>query len=198
MNNTKSKTAKFVLAAILIAVVAVLQTVAAVFPLKVFGLSISLVLIPIVIAGIYCGVWGGVIVGASFGIVVFIHCVTGLDPTGAFLFQLNTLYTFIATVGRAAIAGLVPALVYKAVSTRLSGTAGAVISAVCAPVVNTLVFVLCLLTLFPDTLATWASDAGKSIITFIIVGMVGFNFLFELATTTLLTPAISKAISKIR
>ena len=36
MNNTKSKTAKFVLAAILIAVVAVLQTVAAVFPLKVF------------------------------------------------------------------------------------------------------------------------------------------------------------------
>ena len=43
-----------------------------------------------------------------------------------------------------------------------------------------------------DTIKTWA--AGTNVFVFMIVGLVGFNFLFELAVNMLLSPVIVRLI----
>lgn len=194
----KNRTNKITACAILIAVTAVLQTLAAVFPLKVFGLSVSLVMIPIAVAAIFFGYTGGISVGLAFGITVFIHCITGLDPTGAMLFGINPFFTALATVLRGLLVGIITSAVFNALKKLKNDIVKYVITAVVAPTANTTIFVVLFALLFNDTLKQFAQDSGQSVFSFLILSMVGVNFLFELLTTALITPPVCKAISKYR
>lgn len=60
-------------------------------------------------------------------------------------------------------------------------------AAVC-PIVNTGIFLLGCRLFFFDTIKEWAG--GTNVGTFMIVGLVGFNFIFELAINLILSPAI--------
>ena len=71
---------------LLIAMIVVLQFVGGMIP-PVGGFSISLVLIPIVLGAAIYGPKSGAILGAAFGTIVAINCVTGADPGGAMVFQ---------------------------------------------------------------------------------------------------------------
>lgn len=194
----KNRTNTIPACAILIAITAVLQTLAALFPLKVFGLSISLVMIPIAVASIFFGFTGGISVGLAFGITVFIHCVIGLDPTGAMLFGINPFFTALATILRGLLVGVITAAVFNALKHLKNDILKYVITAIIAPTANTTIFVLLFTLLFNDTLHDFASDAGQSVFSFLILSMVGVNFLVELFTTALITPPICKAITKYR
>ena len=74
----------------------------------------------------------------------------------------------------------------------------AVISAaIVCPIVNTGVFLLGCLVFFLDTVTVWAG--GSNVGTYMIVGLVGVNFLFEMAVNIIFAPAIShivKVVSK--
>lgn len=190
-NNTK-----ITFLAILVAVTAVLQTLAAVFPIKVFGLSISLVMIPIAVAAYYFGFLGGAVVGGAFGLTVLMHCILGLDPTGAMLFGINAFYTVLATVGRGVLVGVLTALAARIASKLRSSLGGYIITSAVAPIANTGIFVVLFALLFNPTLQSFAASEGQSAFAFLILTMVGINFLFELLTTVLLTPALFKALSK--
>jgi|GEM_PF-20594 len=60
-------------------------------------------------------------------------------------------------------------------------------AAVC-PIVNTGIFLLGCRLFFFDTIKEWAG--GTNVGTFMIVGLVGLNFIFELAVNLILSPAI--------
>lgn len=60
-------------------------------------------------------------------------------------------------------------------------------AAIC-PIVNTGVFLLGCRLFFFETIKEWAG--GTNVGTFMIVGLVGFNFIFELAINLILSPAI--------
>ena len=94
---------------------------------------------------------------------------------------------------KGALAGLVAGGVYRLLG-RKSTVAGAAAAAVLSPVVNTGVFLLALYTLFPEVLAAWATDAGADIATYILTGLVGVNFLVELAVNLILSPIIVRII----
>lgn len=92
--------------AVLIALVVVLQLFASAIPM--FGVTLNFSLIPIVLAGIFFGAYGGGLVGLVSGLVTFITtAVMGREPSTAFLFQASPVILTIVCIGKTTLAGVV-------------------------------------------------------------------------------------------
>ena len=174
MHNQKIK--RMVSIAFLMALVFVMQLLTGIIP-PIGGFSISLVLIPIVMGAALYGPGAGALLGATFGVIVYINCVTGADPGGAMVFQANPVLCLLVVLGKGILAGSLAGLVYKLVSNWNSHVAILCAAIVC-PVVNTGFFIVCMLTFFKDVLAAWAG--GGDIIAYIMTGLILLNFVPEL------------------
>ena len=174
MRNANIK--KMAAVALLMALVVVMQFVGGMIP-PVGGFSISLVLIPIVLGSALYGPGVGALLGATFGTIVFINCVTGADPGGAMVFQAGPVLCFIVVMGKGILAGFVSGWVYKLLRGK-SAYAAMLCAAVVCPVVNTGVFVVCMLTFFKDVLSAWAG--GGDLMAYVLTGLVVANFLPEM------------------
>ena len=174
MHNQKIK--RMVSIAFLMARVLVMQMLSGIIP-PLGGFSISLVLIPIVMGAVLYGPGCGALLGATFGAIVYINCVTGADPGGAMVFQANPVLCLLVVMGKGVLAGLFTGCVYKLVS-KWNAHVAMLCAAIVCPVTNTGVFVACMLTFFKDVLAAWAG--GGDIIAYILTGLVLMNFVPEL------------------
>ena len=174
MKNNKIKRMTGI--ALLMALIVVLQFVTSMIP-PVGGFSISLVLIPIVIGAAVYGPGAGALLGATFGVIVFINCVTNADPGGAMVFQANPILCFLVVMGKGILAGLLSGLTYAALK-NLNPHVAILCAAIVCPLVNTGTFIVCMLTFFKDVLAAWAG--GGDIIAYILTGFVLFNFVPEM------------------
>ena len=98
--------------AVLIALVVVLQLFASAIPM--FGITLNFSLIPIVLAGIFFGAYGGGLVGLVSGLVTFITtAVMGREPSTAFLFQASPVILTIVCIGKTTLAGVVAGILYR-------------------------------------------------------------------------------------
>ena len=183
MLNQKIK--RMAAVALLMALVVVMQFISGMIP-PVSGFSISLVLIPVVLGSALYGLGVGALLGGTFGVIVFINCVTGADVGGAMVLQANPVLCFLVVMGKGILAGLASGWVYKLLKNKNTYLAMLCAAIVC-PVVNTGVFVVCMLTLFKDVLSAWA--AGGDLLTYILTGLVVANFLPELAINVVFSPA---------
>ena len=174
MRNAKIK--KMAAVALLMALVVVMQFVGGMIP-PVGGFSISLVLIPIVLGSALYGPGVGALLGGTFGAIVFINCVTGADPGGAMVFQAGPVLCFLVVMAKGILAGLTSGLVYKLLA-KHNAYAAMLCAAIVCPVVNTGVFVVCMLTFFKDVLSVWAG--GGDLMAYILTGLVVANFLPEM------------------
>jgi uncharacterized membrane protein len=172
--------------AIFTAIVVVLQLLGAFIRFGPF--SISLVLIPIVVGAALYGAAAGAWLGFVFGAAVLLS-----GDAGAFL-AVNVFGTIVTVIAKGALAGWLAGLVYRLFQ-KNSPILSVVGSAVTAPVVNTGVFLLGCLLFFMPTIREWAAgmgfeNAGK----YMIIGLVGGNFLFELLVNLILSPVILRLI----
>lgn len=174
MHNQKIK--RMVSIAFLMALVLVMQMLSGIIP-PVGGFSISLVLIPIVMGAVLYGPGAGALLGATFGVIVYINCVTGADPGGAMVFQADPVLCLLVVMGKGVLAGLLAGYVYALVS-KWNAHVAMLCAAIVCPVTNTGVFVACMLTFFKDVLAAWAG--GGDIIAYVLTGLVLMNFVPEL------------------
>jgi len=177
--------------ALLTAVVVILQFLGAFVRFGPF--SISLVLIPIVVGAALYGPLAGAWFGFVFGMVVL------LSGDAAAFMVVSPLGTILTVLLKGSLAGLCAGLVYKALArseTKLRGVDLAVIAAaVICPVVNTGVFLLGCLAFFMPTISQWAAGMGfESVGKYMIFGLVGGNFLFELLFNIILSPIIVRLI----
>ena len=177
--------------ALLTAVVVILQFLGAFIRFGPF--SISLVLIPIVVGAALYGPLAGAWFGFVFGLVVLLS-----GDASAFL-VVSPLGTILTVLLKGSLAGLCAGLVYKSLSrseTKVRGVDLAVIAAaVVCPVVNTGVFLLGCLAFFMPTISEWAAGMGfESVGKYMIFGLVGGNFLFELLFNIILSPIIVRLI----
>ncbi|MBE6958208.1 MAG: ECF transporter S component [Ruminococcaceae bacterium] len=171
-----AKITKMVAVAFLMALVVVMQFISGMIP-PVGGFSISLVLIPVVLGAALYGPGVGALLGATFGTIVFINCVTGADPGGAMVFQANPVLCFLVVMAKGILAGLASGGVYQLLK-KVNTFAAMLAAAIICPVVNTGVFILCMLTFFKDVLSAWAG--GGDLLAYILTGLVVANFLPEL------------------
>ena len=188
MNNQEIKRMAGI--ALLMALVVVMQFVGGIIP-PIGGFTISLVLIPIVLGAAVFGPGAGALLGATFGAVVYINCITGADPGGAMVFQASPILCFVVVMGKGILAGLASGAVYKLVKNKNPYIAMLLAAVVC-PVVNTGIFVACMLLFFIDVLAAWAG--GADVVGYILTGLILANFVPELIINVAFSPAGQRII----
>lgn len=171
--------------AFMMALVVVMQSISGMIP-PIGGFSISLVLIPIVLGAAVYGPGAGALLGATFGMIVYINCVTGADPGGAMVFQASPVLCFLVVIGKGTLAGLAAGTVYKLLKDKNAYLAMLLAAIVC-PVVNTGVFVAAMLLFFIDVLAAWAG--GANIIGYVLTGLILANFVPELIINVVFSPS---------
>ena len=185
MNKGKTNVRTLVTTAILTALVVLLQFLGSAIKLGPF--SISLVLIPIVIGAAKCGIGAGAWLGFVFGAVVL------LSGDAALFMAASVPGTIITVLAKGIICGLGAGAMYK-LSHKIfkNDFVSAIISAIVCPLLNTGVFLLGCLVFFMDTVKMWAETAGlgANVGQYMIFGLVGANFLFEIAVNVIFSPAI--------
>ena len=187
MVNKRMSTRIMVTGALLTALVFVLQFMGA--AIKFGAFSISLVLIPIVIGAITCGKGVGAWLGTVFGIAVL------ASGDAAFFLQFNAVGTVVTVLLKGAACGFVSGYVYELVkklfskNSKHAGHIAAISAAIVCPVVNTGVFLLGCLVFLMDAVAE-LSGGGVPLGQFMIFGLVGINFIFEMAVNIIFAPAI--------
>lgn len=186
----KEQTERMVGIAVLMAMIVVLQFVGSSIP-PVSGVSISLVLIPIIIGAAHYGPCAGAILGATFAFITIVNCITGADPGGAMVFQANPALCVIVVSLKSILCGLGAAFIYKLLAAK-NRIVAIICAAVVCPVINTGVFITFMVLFFRPVLAVWAG--GSDILTYLLSGLILCNFLPELIINVVLTPAISKVL----
>ena len=192
MSNTKGKVGTRTLTEFsIMAAVIVVLTVLANF-IRFGPFSISLVLCPIIVGAALHGPIAGAMLGAIFGFVVIITGIFGWDGgTVMLLMSANPLGVIVICMVKGFLAGYLAGLVYRLFEKKSTKLA-VVISGITAPVVNTGTFVLLMLVFYKDILASWAG--GSDMLTYIITGLCGINFLIELIVNLVLAAAVTSLI----
>ena len=180
--------------ALLIALVIVLQFLGGMIP-PVGGFSISLVLIPIVIGAAVYGPGAGALLGGVFGAIVTINCVNGSDVGGAMVFQANPALCILVVMSKGILAGFAAGWVYRLLKNKNAYVAMLCCAIVC-PVVNTGVFIACMLTFFREVLAAWAG--GGDILSYVLTGLVLANSVPELLINVIFGTAGQRILKTVK
>ena len=182
----KEQIRKLTLAAMLTAIVVVLQLLAKAIPVGTF--SINLALVPIVIGAALLGIWYGAWLGLVNAIVIL------LSGDAAPFMTVNVIGTIVTVILKGVLAGLCSGLAYQLVK-RWNKYAAVIVAAIVCPVVNTGVFLVGCRLFFWPTITGWAEGLGfKSAATYAILRLAGVNFLLELAINIILAPAIARIL----
>lgn len=181
----KTNVSKMVGIGLMMAMIIVLQYVGGLIP-SVSGVSFSLVLIPVVLGAATYGVGAGAVLGLTFAVITIINCVNHTDVGGAMVFDSNPALCVIVVIAKSVLSGMAAAVVYRALSKKNTYFAMLCAAIVC-PVVNTGVFVTCLVLFFKNVLVIWAD--GKNLVLYVLEGLLLFNFIPELLINVVFSPA---------
>ena len=185
MAEKKFSTRKLTGLAILTALVVILQFL----PVKGPFFLITLTLIPIVIGSALYGAFAGAWLGFIFGVTVLLS-----GDAAAFL-TINIPGTIATVLVKGTLAGLAAGLVYKLAS-KVNRYFGVICSALVAPVVNTGIFLLGCRLFFMDTVNGWAAASGyENVGAYMLLSLVGINFLIELGVDLVCSPVILRLIN---
>ena len=150
--------------------------------------SISLTLIPIVVGAALYGPWAGAWLGFVFSMVVLIS-----GDAGAFL-AVNVFGTILTVIVKGTAAGFAAGAVFRALE-KVNVTLAVICAAVICPVVNTGLFLLGCKLFFMETITGWGQAMGfENVGKYMIYGLVGGNFLFEMLSNIILSPVILRLI----
>ena len=189
MRRSKQNSAQIrtlTLGAILTAMVIVLQMLGQFIRFGPF--SISLVLVPIVIGAAMCGPKISTWLGFIFGVAVL------MTDAAAFL-AISVPGTVITVLLKGMMAGLAAGLICK-VFKKKSPTLAVILAAIVCPLVNTGIFLLGCVVFFLDTVTQWGVGAGfDNVGAYLIFGMVGINFLVEMAMNIFLSPVVVRLLN---
>ena len=185
--SNKKQTQKLVLAAIMTALVIVLQLLGQFIKLGPF--SVSLVLVPIVVGAAMCDFKIGAWLGFVFGVVVLLS-----GDAAAFL-AVDVWGTVITVLVKGTLCGLCAGLCYRVLQKKNRYLA-VIVSAIVCPIVNTGVFLLGCRLFFMSTITEWGMALGfKNVAEYMFIGLAGGNFIFELLVNIVLAPVILRVIT---
>ena len=195
--NAFGSTKKLAGIAVLVAIIILLQAVFGAIPLGPF--TITLTMVPIVIGAALYGPFIGAFLGAVFGIVVSIQVVTGAAGAGStMMLEYQPVITIVVCIVKGLVAGLVAGLAVKSLGKK-NLYVGIIAAAILAPLCNTGIFTIALITIFRPLAEQWAQSAdAAAVASFIMVSIIGVNFVIELTVDLILSPVILRIIQAIR
>lgn len=177
---------------VLIALTVVLQLFASAVPIGAVTLNFSLV--PMALGAMILGAAGGGILGFVSGAVTFINCaILGREPFTAYLFQQSPVILTIVCFGKTTVAGIVAGIVFSLIS-RKNITAGAIVSSIVLPIINTGLYVLGMVIMYPHVAAYLAMESGAGAVFIAVVTIIWLNFVLEIAVSAICAPALATVI----
>lgn len=185
--NSQGKTQRLAGLALFTALIVILQLLGNFIR---FGpVSVSLVALPIAVGAAVYGGAAGLWLGFVFGMVVL------LSGDAAAFFAFSVPGTLLTVLVKGIACGGLAGLVYAWLAQK-NRTLAAVTAAIVCPVVNTGVFLLGCRIFFMPMLADMAQNLGfgDNVGRFMIIGLVGVNFLAELGINIVLSPVILRLI----
>ena len=193
-NRNKLNVTQTVELALLVALVVALQLVSNFMS---FGpVAFSLALVPMVIGALMLGPGAGVILGGVPGLVNFIT--SFYNPFLLMLFQSAPVAYILVCFGKTMLAGFVAGLIYKALCRRHEFL-GVCLASLAAPVVNTGVFLVMMVIFFRGAMvAYFGAETVGNIWTFVMVGIITFNFFIEFGVNAALCVAVERIIHAVR
>ncbi len=162
--------------------------------LKIGIVEITFNMIPVVIGAIVIGPAAGAFLGALFGAASFWQCF-GQSTFGTLLFGVNPFFTVLICFVPRILAGLLPGLIFRAMTNKKDNITAYFVSAAVGSLTNTVLFVGGFCLLFKDTMLGMASDNGLSPLAFIATAFL-LNAAVELVANTAIVAAVSKAVTK--
>ena len=194
--NKKSKNAAVL--GMFIALIVVLQALSFVIP-PISGASLSFVLIPIVLAAVMYGTKYSTITGLSFGIIVTLISILGLDSIGYAYFVYSPIIAILLILTKGIVAGLGAGIVSSLLKKKNLYLA-TISTAAITPILNTAIFILGTLLFFIPALEDYFQKENIDLtIKAFLVGIILVNFVVEFIINIVLAPAIlrvTKAILK--
>jgi len=188
-NRLNSRNEMLVGTAILTAIVFVLQLAAFSVKLGISTFCITPVLMPIVVGAALYGWKSGAWLGFAFGLAVLV------SGDASIYMAINAPGTIFTVLLKGMAAGVCAGLVYKSFE-RKNQWLAIILAAIVCPVVNTGIFLLGSVVFFFDTVREWAGT--ESVAMYMITGLVGFNFVIELAINLVLSTAIERILNAVR
>ena len=154
-----------------------------------FGpVNINLSLVAVVMAAVLCGPMSGAIVGFFNGIMALV------SPTTLALFvPVSPFGTFLACLTKCTVAGIVAGFLFKLLQEK-NKTLALVLASLSVPVINTGLFVIYCLIFFRPLLESLSGPEFSNIYVFLLVGFVGWNFIFEVLSTPIVCTPVGLAI----
>ena len=186
----------FVILALMVGILLLMSTTPLGY-LNIGPLAITFNVIPLAIAAIALGPWGGLIVGCVFGITSFLQCigVGGSSAMGVMLFSIDPVLTFIQRFVPRALDALLLGYIYRLLRKRTKSYVACAVTGFFSAFLNTLLFMTALVVLFGNTQYMQELIGGRNIIVFICT-FVGINAVAEMASSTILTGAVGTALDK--
>ena len=176
-------------AAMLTAIIVILQLLGSFIRFGAF--SVSLVLVPIVIGAALFGPWISAWLGLVFGVTVL------LSGDAAAFMEYHIFGTIITVLLKGTLAGLAAGFVYRLVEKKNRYLATLIAAMIC-PLVNTGIFLLGCRVFLWDAVTEMGIEKGFiNAAKFAIVGMVGLNFIAEFLFNCVLTPVIVRLVDLI-
>lgn len=178
--------------AVLLALVIVLQLFASAIPM--FGVTLNFSLVPIVLAGIFFGMWGGALLGLVSGLITFLTAaVMGQEPSTAFLFQASPVLLTLTCIGKTTIAGFIAGLFYRLVAKK-NRLVAAYVASVTVAVLNTGIYLLGIVLMKDAAAQFMGTEASAAAVFLAVFALIWLNFVLEIVINVLLAPAVHRIV----
>lgn len=142
--------------------------------------AINLSLIPIAIGAIMYGPIAGLAIGMVNGLAVL------LAPSTSVFLSHNVFFTIVTCLLKTGLSGLIAGFIFKLFK-KVNYSLAVILSCVLIPIINTGIFAGCVFLFFYDLLL---KGQGANAFVYFCLTIVGWNFIFELLVSSILSPTI--------
>lgn len=135
----------------------------------------------------------GPVIGGFLGLISGI--MTLFAPTTmSYFFSVSPAGTVITCLLKTTVAGIVAGLVMMIFKKKNHTTAGSIVASIIVPTINTGLFAIFCLCFFMQRLS---EINPENIASALFLGLIGFNYIFEILTTTIIAPSLLKIMEHV-
>lgn len=198
MKNKSNSNTRFMVELSLVSAIIILMALTPLGYVKTPVLSITLLTIPVAVGSIILGPKGGAILGAVFGATSFAQALSGGGGMTSILFQTHPFgVAFLCFVPRI-LEGFLCGLIFKILHKANIQKASYYIAGVACPVLNTVLFMGTVITLFYHTeyIRKLVASLGVNNPLAFVIALVGIQGVIEAAVCGILSGTISMTLAK--
>lgn len=162
--------------------------------LKMPGIEITFLMIPVIVGAVTLGPGGGAFLGGVFGLTSFVQAF-GMSAFGAELLAINPIFTFITCMIPRILMGMCCGFIFKAFNDKTK-TLPYFVASLSGAVLNTFFFMTTLILLFGNSEYIKAMQGGKNLLAFLVM-FIGINGAVEAIVAAIAGTAIGKAVGKL-